>query len=63
MPVILASSAYDQWLDLTVHDAETLKSLLRASPSEALTAYPVSTFVHNPRHDAPDCLEPVSASV
>jgi len=60
MPVILAPSTYDQWLDPTVHDAETLKSLIRPYPSEELTAYPVSTLVNNPRHDAPDCLEPVS---
>lgn len=60
MPVILAPSSYDQWLDPTVHDAESLKSLLRPYPSEELTAYPVSTLVNNPRHDAPDCLEPVS---
>lgn len=60
MPVILAPSAYNQWLDPTVHDTETLKSLLRPYPSEELTAYPVSTLVNNPRHDAPDCLEPVS---
>lgn len=60
MPVILAPSAYDQWLDPTVHDAESLKSLLCPYPSEELTAYPVSTLVNNPRHDAPDCLEPVS---
>lgn len=60
MPVILVPSTYDQWLDPTVHNAETLKSLIRPYPSEELTAYPVSTLVNNPRHDAPDCLEPLS---
>jgi putative SOS response-associated peptidase YedK len=30
------------------------------NPSTALTAYPVSTLVNNPRHDTPQCLEPVS---
>jgi len=61
MPVILAPSAYDQWLDPTVHDAESLKSQLCPYPSEELMAYPVSTLVNNPRHDAPDCLEPLPA--
>ena len=60
MPVILAPSTYDQWLDPSFHEAESLKSLLRPYPSEELTAYPVSTLVNNPRHDAPDCLEPIS---
>lgn len=59
MPVILASTAYDQWLDPTVQHGESLKALLRPYPSEELTAYPVSTLVNNPRHDAPDCLEPL----
>jgi len=60
MPVILAPASYDQWLDPTFQQAETLKALLRPFPSEELTAYPVSTLVNNPRHDAPQCLEPVS---
>ncbi|CAE6778408.1 SOS response-associated peptidase [Nitrospira defluvii] len=60
MPVILAPSAYDQWLDPTVHQADSLKALLRPYPTEELTVYPVSTLVNNPRHDAPDCLESVS---
>ena len=60
MPVILAPSSYDQWLDPTFQQAEPLKALLRPYPSEELMAYPVSTLVNNPRHDAPQCLEPVS---
>ena len=38
----------------------TLKALLRPYSSEELMVYPVSTLVNNPRHDAPQCLEPVS---
>lgn len=60
MPVILAPTAYDQWLDPTFQQADSLKDLLRPYPSDELQAYPVSTLVNNPRHDAPDCLEPVS---
>ena len=60
MPVILAPVSYDQWLDPTFQHIEPLKALLRPYLSEELTAYPVSTFVNNPRHDAPQCLEPIS---
>ena len=60
MPVILAPTSYDQWLDPTFQQVEPLNALLRPYPSEELTAYPVSTLVNNPRHDAPQCLEPVS---
>jgi putative SOS response-associated peptidase YedK len=60
MPVILPSTSYDQWLDPVFQDIEPLKALLRPYPSEDLTAYTVSTIVNNPRHDAPQCLEPVS---
>jgi putative SOS response-associated peptidase YedK len=60
MPVILAPTAYDQWLDPTFQRTEPLKALLHPYPSEELMAYAVSTLVNNPRHDAPQCLEPVS---
>ena len=60
MPVILAPTLYDQWLDPTFQQIDALKTLLRPYPSEELTAYPVSTLVNNPRNDAPQVLEPVS---
>lgn len=60
MPVILTPTSYDQWLDPTFQKIETLNGLLRPYQSEELTAYPVSTLVNNPRHDTPQCLEPVS---
>jgi len=60
MPVILAPTSYDQWLDPTFQNTETLNRLLRPYPSEELTAYPVRPLVNNPRHDAPQCLEPVA---
>ncbi len=59
MPVILAPASYDQWLDPTFQHIEPLKALLRPYLSEELMAYPVSTLVNNPRHDVPQCLEPV----
>ncbi len=59
MPVILAPASYDQWLDPTFQHIEPLKALLRPYLGEELKAYPVSTLVNNPRHDVPQCLEPV----
>jgi putative SOS response-associated peptidase YedK len=60
MPVILSPTSYDQWLDPTFQQVASLNALLRPYPSTALRAYPVSTLVNNPRHDTPQCLEPVS---
>jgi putative SOS response-associated peptidase YedK len=48
-----------QWLDPTFQQAASLQALLRPYPSEELLAYPVSTPVNNPRHDAPECLGPL----
>ena len=59
MPVMLAPTAYNQWVDPTVQQTEPMKALLRPYPNEELTAYPVSTRVNNPRHEAPECLEPL----
>lgn len=61
MPVILSPVSYDQWFDLSLQQADPLKALLHPCPSEELQAYPVSTLVNNPRHNAPQCLEPVQA--
>jgi len=60
MPVILTPHDYDRWLDPTMQEVETVKSLLRPFTSDELVAYPVSTLVNNPRHDAPQCLEPAA---
>ena len=56
VPVILSSASYDQWLDPTLQQVESLTALLRSYPSEELLAYPVRTLVNNP---APQCLETV----
>ncbi len=59
MPVILDPSSWDEWLDPEAKNFEVLQELLKPYPAEAMTAWPVSTKVNNPRHDAPDCLERV----
>jgi putative SOS response-associated peptidase YedK len=60
MPVILAHTSYDQWLDPTFQQIDSLKALLSPYPSEELMASPVSTLINNPRNDTPQVLEPLS---
>jgi putative SOS response-associated peptidase YedK len=59
MPVILPTSAYDIWLDPTLHAREALEPLLQPYPSTAMALYPVSTRVHAPANDDPSCVEPL----
>ncbi len=59
MPVILEPDGYARWLDPEPSGALALRPLLRAFPSEAMTAWPVSPAVNNPRCDEPVCLERV----
>ena len=61
MPVILDPKDYAAWLDQTPRLKEELLSLLRAFPSEAMQAIPVSTLVNNPRNQGPGCIEPLNA--
>jgi putative SOS response-associated peptidase YedK len=60
MPVILAPQDYEFWLDPTNQDTAGLKHLLVPAPEELLTEWPVSRLVNNPKHEGPDCAEPVA---
>ncbi|MCB0193664.1 MAG: SOS response-associated peptidase [Anaerolineae bacterium] len=60
MPVILPADAYAQWLDPNEQKPDQLQSLLKPYPAEAMTAYPVSKVVNNPRNDDPACVKPVA---
>ena len=59
MPVILDPRDWDDWLDAK-SSATALRALLRPCPSGLLAAFPVSTAVNSPRHDAPDCIAPLT---
>ena len=63
MPAILPESDYDLWLDPQVQDPKLLLPLLRPYPAEAMAAYPVSTYVNNPRHEDPACRAPIGEAV
>lgn len=56
MPVILAPDDYERWLDPRPLGDAPWAALLRPYPAEALEAYPVSTSVNSPQHDAPECV-------
>jgi putative SOS response-associated peptidase YedK len=60
MTVILPREHYDTWLDRNTTDTRQLQPLLQPYPAEAMTAYPVSTRVNNPRHEGPELIEPVA---
>lgn len=61
MPVILPPSAWDQWLDPTDADLDTLGRFLVPAPPHILTLHPVSTDVGNVRNNRPQLIDPVVA--
>ena len=61
MPAILDAADYAHWLDPDNPDPVALLDILRPSPPERMTAYPVSTRVNNVRHDDAELIEPADA--
>lgn len=59
MPVILAGSAWQEWLDPSQNDLERLRSLLVPAPNSLLTVQPVSTQVNNVRNRGVELIEPL----
>jgi len=60
MPVILQPGDYDQWLDPEEQDPVRLGPLLTPYPADQMEMVAVSPRVNSPRHDDPQCLEPLS---
>ena len=59
MPVILPPSVWDEWLDPTNADIETLGRLLVPAPPQLLTMHPVAAAVGNVRNGGPQLAEAV----
>ena len=59
MPVILATDAYEVWLDTAMENMDTITSLLVPFSSKELGAYPVGTMVNKAVNDEPGCIEPL----
>ena len=57
MPVILDPPSEDVWLD-PLSSADALGALFVPYASEAMEAFPVSSWVSNARNEGPRCLEP-----
>ncbi len=60
MPAILHTESFQQWLTPGEVHLDALNSLLGPYPSDAMEAYPVSTWVNNPANDDPACAARVS---
>jgi putative SOS response-associated peptidase YedK len=56
MPVILAESAWERWLDPDT-DLEAVKGLLVPAPDDLVVAYPVSTLVNDPKNHGRELVE------
>lgn len=61
MPVFLSPEHWDEWLDPTNRDTESLSSILVPAPESLLTADRVSTAVNNVRNKGPELIETVSS--
>ena len=59
MPVLLEREGWSLWLDPLLADRSRLAPLLRPAVKDTLESFEVGVHVNNPRHDAPDCIEPL----
>ena len=62
MPVVLASSAWDEWLDRAPLSPHRLAELLAPAPEGLLAVHPVTTAVNDVRRDGPELVEPVEGA-
>src|SRR4051812_17922827 len=58
-PGILRYEDYHIWLDPGVQDGRRVQHLLRPYPDAEMRAIPVSTWVNDPRHEDPRCVQQV----
>lgn len=62
MPVVLAESAWDTWLDVENRDTASLAGLLAPMPAAEIEAWTVSTLVNKADNNGPELLERVSVT-
>ena len=63
MPMLVEKGRYAEWLDPSVADLDTLRSLLVPAAPGRLTAFPVSKDVGNVRNNGAHLVEPVRLEV
>ncbi len=61
MPVIIPGELYQRWLDPAEVPADAVEAMLAPYPADEMVAHPVSRAVNNPKTDAPNCIESVTA--
>ena len=61
MPLLVEKPRYDEWLDPSRSDPDSLARLLVPAAPGLLTAYPVSTEVNNVKNNDPALVEPIEA--
>jgi putative SOS response-associated peptidase YedK len=59
MPAMLDRPDYARWLDPEA-TPKALAALLAPFPDALMDGYEVGTYVNNPRHEGPRCVEPVA---
>jgi putative SOS response-associated peptidase YedK len=62
MPVIIARSDYDAWLDHSIKETSQLAPLLTPYPDGEMAMHPVTKAVGNPGFESPAIVEPIPAS-
>lgn len=62
MPVVLARSAWSEWLDPNNHDTGALTKLLVPAPDDLLTLHPVSFEVNSVGNNGSELIEPAITS-
>jgi hypothetical protein len=62
MPVVIASEAFDLWLDCAKVDAATAAALIAPAPESLFEAYEISTAVNRAANDSPALIEPLGAA-
>ncbi|NIK11762.1 SOS response-associated peptidase [Alkalibacillus almallahensis] len=60
MPVMLRADQEQEWINFAPQNASDMKDWLYAQQDLPLTYDFVSTYVNNPKHNDPSCIEPVS---
>lgn len=59
MPVILEPNDEELWINPDEADLAKLQKALKPYPDDALTAYAISDYVNNPRHQGEECSKEV----
>lgn len=60
MPLVIAPSAFDLWLDVHAQKSQPIETLMAAQQPPDLEIFPVSRAVNSPRNDHPQLLEPIA---